>query len=273
MAEIYGPLNGPGPQQIYLVCYAVSQSQSGNYTQYYGGLVYVGTGSSWTNATQYWSTSTNFGALASGTFTIPSPGGSNITLWTGYFNIYHDANGYMPSMNFGGSIDTNHTTIGDGSIAIIGFVHTRIPKPSAAPYINTGGFDLGWDQVATDSARFRFSGHGETGGGAHVRWEVEYWKTGGTRKIISSSGTSIITGLDPGSEYNGRARQITRGIDGSEIAGAWSVTDTMTTLSGVLVGNGSAWVAQPLRIGNGSAWVNYMPQIGDGDSWEDPLDV
>lgn len=270
MPEAYGPLSGPGPQQIYVICYPVSHNQAGNYSTWYAGVAFVaGGGTSWINSAQYWSLVTNYGHVWSGSFTIPSPGTANINLAGVYFNISHDANGYLPADVIAtGSIDTNHATIGDGSIGVNGGPIARIPKPSAAPSIA----GLGWSLETTDSARFQFSAAGDSGGGAHVRWDFQYWKTGGPATIVSSSGTTDLTGLEPGAEYNGQARQVTQsGIDGSLLYGAWSAVDTTTLLAGVYVSDGAAWVPVSVKGSSGSAWSGYDSVISDGDSWEDPV--
>src|SRR5688572_27716768 len=124
--------------------------------------------------------------------------------------------------------------------------------------------------------RYQFTGN-DLRGGTLVQWEFEYGKNSsfapGTFISVASSGTSTVTGLDPGTMYYFRSRAVTRGIDGSLLYGSWSAVISAETLAGVYVSDGTNWVASGLKVSDGSAWVSLTPKISDGDSWEDPLDV
>ena len=135
MVSAFGDLNGSGNQQVWVETHLSSQSQGGNYSQYYGELRYYGNGwGSWTNSTQYWGC--DFGGhQPSGTFTIPQSqaGWTYTTLYTGYYNRGHDGNGYGSAFNVRGSIDTNHSSIGDGNAYTTEGAPPRIAKVPGKP--------------------------------------------------------------------------------------------------------------------------------------------
>lgn len=132
MPSAFGDLNGTGNQQVWINVYRSSQDIDNNTTTYYGEVRYYGNGyGSWTNYTQYWSA--NFGGYTpSGTFTIPSGEAYQTykTLWSGYFTKSHNADGTLGAFSCSASIDTDHTSIGDGTASTTEGAPPTIPRAS-----------------------------------------------------------------------------------------------------------------------------------------------
>ena len=101
-----------------------------------------------------------------------------------------------------------------------------IPKLVTAPPApsNVSGTP---DQATRTSLRYQFSGNGD-GGSAITRWEAQYSKNSnfsGVAPIVTSSGTSVITGLDPRTRYYFRSRGVNAIGNGS-----WSSAVSRDTL-------------------------------------------
>jgi len=106
----------------------------------------------------------------------------------------------------------------------------------APPAPTTGGTGLGLDQITQNSMRFRFQSNGD-GGSPITGWVVQYSKTSNFSSgvtTISSSGTSIISGLEPDTTYYFRAAGRNAVTDGSGTGhyGPWGTTQSAKTLSG-----------------------------------------
>ena len=132
MADAFAPLNGSGNQQVYVVATYTGYDQAGNYSTYRGEVRYYGNGwGSWdSSSTFYWGAS--FGPVTrSGTWNIPYARrfDTYTTLWAGTFTIAHDAEGNRAAFGIAASIDTNHTSIGDGTASVTQPAPARIPKP------------------------------------------------------------------------------------------------------------------------------------------------
>ncbi len=265
-------LSGYGPQQVYLYLAYVSYDQGGNYSTWYWEIVYKNNGGAqWiSDAVNAWSLG-GFAVTGQNYFGIPSSwaGSGDHLLGSGYFTKAHDANGYLiVNDNFYGAISSPHEGIGSGTAAITsGITAPRIPKPPPAPSVAD---PWGWNQIQANQARFQFSSTGD-GGGTIDTWEFQVATnpsfTGAT--TYSSGGTTIVTGLTPGTTYYARAR-------GHSIQagwGAWSATDSMTTLPGVYVSDGVNWVASPMAVSDGASWANVVPKISSGSAWQDPVSV
>ena len=113
-----------------------------------------------------------------------------------------------------GSIDNTKS----GSITLSRLA-TKPPAPSP----------IGLDQITTTSMRYRFSSNG-TGGATFLRWEFQYSTSptfaSGNSGLITSSGSSTVTGLVPNVRYYFRSRGVN-----SLGNGAWSTTSNALTLS------------------------------------------
>lgn len=95
---------------------------------------------------------------------------------------------------------------------------------------------LGVDQATATSLRFRFQSSGD-GGSAITGWKVQYSKSSDFSSdvtTIDSSGTSVVTGLDPDTTYYFRAagRNAVSDANGAGHYGPWGTTRSGTTLSG-----------------------------------------
>lgn len=135
MPSAFGNLSGSGTQQVWVYAEWVSNNQGGNYSTYLCEVRYYGNGyGSWTGSTQYWSA--NFGGTpVSGTFTIPQSQAyqTYTVLYSAYLNRTHDAAGNLGAWTASASIDTNHSSIGDGSVAVTVPAPPRIPKVPGKP--------------------------------------------------------------------------------------------------------------------------------------------
>ena len=132
----FGPLNGSGPQQVYVGASYIAYDQAGNYSTYWGEVRYYGNGYGSWDASSAFSWSANFGGhVLSGTWNIPYARRNDAytTLWAGYFSIYHDALGFGAPFTISAYLDTNHTSIGDGGASTTEPAAPRIPKPPTPP--------------------------------------------------------------------------------------------------------------------------------------------
>jgi hypothetical protein len=167
MGSATGNLNGTGPQQIYVSITRQSQSQSGNYTTYRIIVKYLAKGyGSWSNSSQSWAASVGGSGAKnwSGTFVIASPGTSDITVLDTTFNKTHDANGNLAAFSVSGSINTDHSSIGDGSASFTEPAPPRIPKvpgKPAAPVLIA---------VATTTIDYSFANPSDNGGSTITQW-------------------------------------------------------------------------------------------------------
>lgn len=134
MASAFGNLSGSGNQQVWLNFYYISYNQAGNYSTWGYELRYYGNGwGSWSGSTWWWSLS-GF-AVSSGGFNIPYGERYNTykTLTAGTFTRAHDANGYLAAGNLVGAISTDHSSVGNGTVAVYSGAPPRIPKVPAQP--------------------------------------------------------------------------------------------------------------------------------------------
>lgn len=260
-----GALSGPGPQQAYIWLSYHSMNVGGNYTNWYYEALYKGNGyGSWTNSTQYWGLS-GF-ATGGSTFTIPSPGTGDVALGSGVFAKYHNAAGYLSAGNLTLSIDTNHSSIGDGSASVSSGTPPRVPKPpsqSPAPAFQT---------AEPDSLAFKIAYPTDDGGSVVETYEMQVMNLDGSLAIPAwqSAAANQVTPnpLPPGTTFRVRYR----GKNAYGFA-PWSAETQMTTESGIYVSDGTKWVGAGVKVSDGTNWVTAIPAISDGDSWEQPLDV
>lgn len=265
-------LNGAANFNIGIDVYVASQDQAGNYSTFWWG-VYLQNPSgnpSWINQTSYWSAVIG-GVYREGTFTLSyaERGITSRLIAAGYQTVGHDANGFRPGFANTAGIDTPHSNIGDGSVEV--WVDApRIPKaplgPDAAPTFT---------DIGATSMRVNFGGSYDDRGSAVDLWLVRVSKNSNpevspfTDYVVPTSRYyQDLTGLDPATRYY--VKVYSRNGVGYSNGSAVGYADT---LAGIYVSNGSAWIAQPLRVSTGSAWQTVMPDISDGDSWEDPISV
>lgn len=197
MPAEYGNLNGSGNQRVYLSVDDVAQNTGGNNATTFRIVVQFdpnGSGHWTSDPGQSWSAAAG-PFSSSGNFSIPSP--VRMTLLDTTFNRAHAANGTSSSFNATASINTNHASIGDGSVSFTVPAPPRIPKAPEAPTI------IGVDQITATSFRIRFSGN-DNGGSSILEWEADVDESGSSfpspvRKN-NLTGTDVISGspLTPG---------------------------------------------------------------------------
>src|SRR6478735_7652551 len=210
-------LSGTGTQTLYMNNYRTGQDQAGNYSSYRTYGIYEGNNyGSYTGNPQYWSNSIG----QSGSITIPyaSRNGS-ITLYDTYWNRGHDGNGYASDFNVSTSFDSDHTSIGDGTVTVYEGAPPRIPKVPSAPrpqYIDT---------ITADTMRYVFIGPADDGGTGMIEYEVQRATnsgfTTGVTSFTTTSGTNTISGLANHTTYWIRVRG-RNGIGWSGYSGALS---------------------------------------------------
>ncbi|WP_144795688.1 fibronectin type III domain-containing protein [Microbacterium paludicola] len=258
MASATGSLSGSGPQQAYIELTYQSYNLAGNYSTWYYRAIYKGNGwGSWSASSQSWSLS-GF-AVASGNFTIPSPGTGDIVLASGTFRKYHDSSGYLNAGTLTLWITTNHSTIGSGSASVGSGTPPRIPKAPAAPS------PLGLDQILPTSMRYRFSANSNNGSSV-----VEYQAQLATNSAFSqnvqswshpTSGTKVFEGLTPATKYYARSRA--RNAVGWS---SWSSVISADTLAGGRVKSGGWGDATPWEKVGGT-WRRVRPFEKQSGTW------
>lgn len=136
MPSAFGDLNGSGNQQVWINVARTGQNINGNYSTYSGEVRYYGNGwGSYTGSLQYWSAS--FGGYnVSGSFTIPIGNryDTYTVLWTGSFTKSHAADGTLAAFGCSATIDSDHSSIGDGTAS------TTEPAPPTIPRASTPTF-------------------------------------------------------------------------------------------------------------------------------------
>ncbi|QWY81841.1 minor tail protein [Microbacterium phage Honk] len=199
MTEGWGALNGSGNQQVYINVYREGQDWGGNFSRYRIQVVYKGNGwGSYTGYTQYWSASTSLGHAWSGTFTIPSSNSGDIWLLNTTFDVGADGNGYGPGFNSSASIDTNHTSIGDGSVTVSEGAPPRIPKRPSTPGNPT------FSEATPTSVRVSWTGSTDDRGAAVDAYLLRRRDTvnGPYTDVSQQNNTSrVVTGLTPNQTY------------------------------------------------------------------------
>jgi hypothetical protein len=168
-----------------------------------------------------------------------------------------------------------YTADGYCSASILGYTEThegvwapRIGRPPQAPYsYPTNATSL--SQITATSMQYQFSGR-DNGGAALLEWQIEYSTTSnfaaGTVVAVSSSGTSTINNLAPGTRYWFRARG--RNAYGW---GAYSDVATAETLPSVRVSNNASWLAPQILVSTGTAWVSPQVLVSVDGAWINPL--
>lgn len=206
MASKRASLNGSGNQEIWLDLHYVSYSAAGNYSTWSYEVRYYGNGwGSWTNATQNWSVS-GFHA-ASGTFTIPySERYKTYTvLHRATFRKSHNSSGYLSPGTLTAHINTNHSSIGDGSVSVGSGTPPRIPKPPSKP--STPVFR----SSTPTSISFKISAP-SNGGSPISKYNLQASRnssfTSIARSWTSGSTSQVASPLDPGTKYWIRYRAV-----------------------------------------------------------------
>lgn len=277
MPSAFGDLNGSGNQQIWINVYRVSQDWGGNYTTFFGEVRYYGNGyGSWVNDPQYWAA--NFGGYqVSGSWTIPYERRNDqyTTLWSGYFTRGHDGNGFASAFYCSASIDSNHSSIGDGSVGTTEEAAPRIPKRPSEPGVPT------FSEITPTSVRVSWGGSGDDRGSGIDGYLLRSWpgtpsnpgQTGGyTDHSIQNNTSRVVSGLSPGETRTWAIYAHNGAADNSGFSNV-GPSAVFTTPAGIYVSDGSSWRATSAQVSTGSAWEVPFPQISDGAAWEDPINV
>ncbi|WP_336628449.1 MULTISPECIES: fibronectin type III domain-containing protein [unclassified Microbacterium] len=268
MASNDGVFSARSGYRLRLVVNEAGQSYSGNYTDVNWALYIVDTtgNGSWDFGSYPWSASIS-GQGWNGATGYDFRGYNTLLLGSGTRRVGHDGNGNAnigSSASFGGN-----STIGTAYVEVWQTL-TRIPQYPGAPLISgtVGGTPLGFSDVTPTTARVRFSF--TTDGGSPINgWQLQYATDAAfTQNVvtISSSGTSDLTGLLPGTTYYARAR----GSNQARGWGPWSATASATTLPSLSVSDGTSWGSAQIFVSNGTAWTSYPIQYSDGTSWLNP---
>lgn len=262
-------LSGSGPQQVYVWLSYTSYSQSGNYSNWYRELVYKNNGGlQWINDGNTWQYGGWMGSAAHG-FAIPSSwaGSGDHLLNSGSFTKSHDADGYLTGGNLSATINTNHTSIGDGTATVSSGTPPRIPKAPDTPPNSV------FTSADSDRVNFTVASPADNGGSSIIDYDQRlYTLSGGVYTQVAQKTTTgasqFFDGLDPSTQYYHRYRA--RNAIGSS---GYTAYVPMLTEGGIFVSDGSAWKGYTTQTSDGVAWTKPTPQISDGSAWADPLDV
>lgn len=156
-----------------------------------------------------------------------STGGGQSGTWT--YDFRGNTGGTVARVIFG---DTRQFAVGAGRTATVtvtvamSFGSATVSQQVTIPNTPPAPKNIGVDQATTNSLRYRFSSSGD-GGSAVTGWQARYSTnssmSGAT--TIASTGTSVVTGLNPGTTYYFQSRgQNAMGW------GAWSAVASGQTL-------------------------------------------
>jgi hypothetical protein len=223
MTAAEGALNGSGPQTVYINVYR--EGQSGFGWQYRIIVNYLGKNyGSWTTSTQYWSANAG-GATFSGTFTIPS-GTNDVALLNTTFWRGADGNGYGSDFYSSASIDTNHSSIGDGSVTVYEGAPPRIAVAPSTP--GAPSFSL----IAPYSVRVASGIPGDNGGAGIDTYEfqraLDAGFATGLASVTNGGYLMDMSGLSPATKYWYRTR-----AHSSAGWSGWSASNSVTTTADV----------------------------------------
>jgi len=250
---------------IQLSMQEVGTSQAGNYSlvnwQFY--LVQTSGFGSWNADSTGWST--NIGGQGfGGGYTYDFRGGNQVKLIaSGQVAIGHDGNGYGSVY---GSGHTNYTGSSIGGPADVGgsMGLSRIPKPPSAPGISISS-------VVGRTVSITVTAPADNGGAGITKYTVQYSRNGGPWTGDQFGGSTVYTGLAPGS-YVFRTFATNVAGDGASaqtapvtvVAGGKRAVDetTFTDLSIMRRYDGSKWVDMQITkryVDAGTGFVNLGP--------------
>lgn len=219
MASSEGQLSGARDFRVRLDIW-YSGVQSGNSSRFDWNVVIVDAanwGSFVNDAVNDWSVNIG-GKTASGKFGYP--GGTRVVA-SGQTWIEHAADGRRPGFPSSAWMSVQHANIGSGGSGEAWVDAPRIPKVPSAPTM------MAPDQITASSMRVRFTGN-DNGGSAITRWELQYASNSSftSAMLITSNGTSTISGLLPSRTWYFRARGVN-----SVGTGPWSSAVNAKTLA------------------------------------------
>ena len=118
------------------------------------------------------------------------------------------------------------------------------------------------DQITIDSMRYTFTTNGD-GGSPITKSEFQYSTSSSFSSpvTVTSTGTSTVSGLKPGTKYYFRSRSVNAVGNSS-----WSSVLNATTLTGAYAGVGGSFVGSEVLVGVGGGFVTAEVWIGDPDT-------
>jgi len=196
MSEGRVALNGSGPQTIYMNTYRTGQSgNSSNFRSY--GIYEDNNWGSYTYNTQYWSAS-GLGFSISGTFNIPQ-GTKSKTLYDHYWSNAHDAAGNGSGFQSCFSVNTDHSSIGDGTVCVNEGTPPRIPKVPGKPPKPV------YASVSATTIEYTFAGPSDNGGSGIDQYEHQSATDSGfsqnVRTWTDNGSPGQATNLTPGTGH------------------------------------------------------------------------
>lgn len=147
--------------------------------------------------------------------------------------------------------------VGDSEWSETASVTTPAVPPGAPP-------EPALTNVLATSMTVTYSAPADDGGS-----EIQSYEIQATDALFGASVTSpdteppyVVVGLSPATTYYVRVRAIN-----AQGAGSWSPSASVTTLSGVRVGDGASWRDAVVWVGNGASWVLASVKTGNGSEW------
>lgn len=122
---------------------------------------------------------------------------------------------------------------------------------------------IGLDQISQTSMRYRFS-QTDSGGLGVLEWQIGYGLSPTSpESLLTSSGTSVVTGLQPYRDYYFWSRgRNARGW------GPWSARATARTLSGGRLRIGGAWAYCVPYVKHNNIWKVAVPYVKHNNVWK-----
>ena len=262
MTSAFGDLNGSGNQQLWIDVYRTVASGNGYYYRAIGRYYGNGWGSYNNDVDQYWSA--NLGGYAiSGSWRLYYA--NRYDTYTTLFDVtfYRATNsaGYGTGFTSTFSIDTSHSSVGDGSVSVIEAAPPRITQAPGAP-----GTPVLTDALPT-SIDAAWTAPADNGGASITNYQVQVATDSGFSSVVKTvnAGASLsttITDLTPGIEYWVRVR-----ATNSVGYGSYSSSASEETLAGGRVWDGSAWRNCKVWAWDGSQWRLCRVRAWDGSAW------
>lgn len=116
--------------------------------------------------------------------------------------------------------------------------------------------------VTPTSATASYTAPSDNGGQTVTSYQVQYATDAAFTTDVVTQANGILANLTPGVTYYVRVRAVN-----ASGAGPWSGVSTFTTLTGMKVYNGTAWVDSPVYNWDGANWDADEIRIYNGTAW------